>query len=64
VEVYDWVMGNGMGGSILTFWEITEGELTEGTGGCPVVGNGLQREGCDAPARGGREPGRGMWQRC
>lgn len=31
-EVYDWVMGNGMGGSILTFWEITEGELTEGTG--------------------------------
>lgn len=31
-EIYEWIMANGMGGTILTFWEISEGEVTEGTG--------------------------------
>ncbi|KAK1921761.1 ESCRT-II complex subunit-domain-containing protein [Papiliotrema laurentii] len=29
--IYDWVIDNGMNGTIMTFWEITEGELAEST---------------------------------
>lgn len=31
--IYDWITENGLGGSIMTFYEITDGDLSFSTGG-------------------------------